>query len=254
MLLCVDIGNTQTHLGCFEGTSLRESWRIGTDAAATSDEIGTELLALLAAAGLDRGHVQGTIVSTVVPQLGPAWSATAQRYLGEAPLVVGPELRSGMAIRIDNPPELGSDRLVNAIAAYERFGRRCVSVDFGTSINFDAVSDDGDYLGGAIAPGLDVSLGALVGRAAKLPRIDLNEPGRAIGKGTAEAIRSGFVHGFAGLIDRIAERMEEELGGAVEFVATGGQAGVVVPHCRRIERIDELLTLTGLRLIWERNR
>ncbi len=258
MLLAVDIGNTQTHIGCFEGETLRESWRLATEAHATSDELGVKLLAFLGATGVDPDSIDGTIISTVVPQLGPAWEQMSERYLAERPLLVGTELRSGMPIRIDNPKELGSDRLVNAIAAYELFGGGCVAVDFGTSINFDAVSADGEYLGGAIAPGLEVSMQALVGRTAKLPRIDLASPGRAIGRGTVEAIKSGFVYGFAGLIDGIARRIERELtaelGGEVRFVATGGQAGVIAPYCESIDTVDELLTLTGLRLIWERNR
>ncbi len=255
MLLAVDIGNTQTHIGLFaDGDELAQSWRLATRAIATSDEVGIAMLALLEASGIDRGAIDGVIVSTVVPQLAAAYEAMAERYLDAPQLRVGSELRSGMAIRIDNPPELGSDRLVNAIAAYERFGAACVSVDFGTSINFDAVSDAGEYLGGAIAPGLEISMQALVGRAAKLPRIDLADPGRAIGRGTIEAIKSGFVYGFAGLMDGIAERMAEELGGDVSFVATGGQAGLIVPYCRTIHTVDESLTLTGLRLVWERNQ
>lgn len=255
MLLAVDIGNTQTHVGLFEeGTDLADSWRLATNATTTSDEIGIKLVDMLTAGGHDPAAATGVIVSTVVPQLAAAYERMAERYLKAPLLTVGTDLRSGMAIRIDNPRELGSDRLVNAIAAYDRFGSACVSVDFGTSINFDAVSEDGEYLGGAIAPGLEVSMQALVGRTAKLPRIDLADPGRAIGKGTVEAIKSGFVYGFAGLMDGIATRMAGELGGDVEFIATGGQAGMIVPHCETIDTIDDHLTLTGLRLVWERNQ
>jgi len=255
MLLAVDIGNTQTHVGLFEaGEELADSWRLATNATTTSDEIGIKLVDMLTAAGYDPTAASGVIVSTVVPQLATAYERMAARYLRAPILLVGTDLKSGMAIRIDNPRELGSDRLVNAIAAYDRFGSACVSVDFGTSINFDAVSDEGEYLGGAIAPGLEISMQALVGRTAKLPRIDLADPGRAIGKGTIEAIKSGFVYGFAGLMDGLAGRMQEELGGDVSFIATGGQAGLIVPYCERIDAIDDHLTLTGLRLVWERNQ
>jgi len=255
MLLAVDIGNTQTHVGLFgAGEELSDSWRLATNATTTSDEIGIKLVDMLTAGGYDPTAADGVIVSSVVPQLAAAYERMAERYLKAPLLLVGTDLKSGMAIRIDNPLELGSDRLVNAIAAYERFGSACVSVDFGTSINFDAVSDDGEYLGGAIAPGLEISMQALVGRTAKLPRIDLADPGRAIGKGTIEAIKSGFVYGFAGLMDGIAGRMQDELGGEPSFIATGGQAGLIVPYCHRIDAIDDHLTLTGLRLVWERNQ
>ncbi len=255
MLLAVDIGNTQTHIGFFEADGeLSDSWRLGTNASVTSDELGITLLAVLEAAGKEARAIEGVIVSTVVPQLASSYEGMSARYLGAPQMLVGPELRSGMPIRIDNPLELGSDRLVNAIAAYERFGSACVSIDFGTSINFDAVSAAGEYKGGAIAPGLEVSLQALVGRTAKLPRIDLADPGRAVGRGTIEAIKSGFVYGFAGLMDGIAARMAEELGGDVSYIATGGQAGLIVPYCKTIHALDEHLTLTGLRLVWERNR
>jgi type III pantothenate kinase len=158
-----------------------------------------------------------------------------------------------MAIRIDNPYEVGADRLVNAVAAYERFGEACVVVDFGTGINFDAISDAGEYLGGAIAPGVEISLTALTERGARIPRIDLEDPETAIGKSTRGAIQSGVVYGFAGLIDGVARRIEAELGEGVPFIATGGLAAAIVPFCEMIEEVDDLLTLTGLRLIHERN-
>ena len=176
-----------------------------------------------------------------------------ERYFDAPCLPSGPGIKTGMAIRIDNPYEVGADRLVNAVAAYERIGAACIVVDFGTGINFDAVSGDGDYLGGAIAPGVEISLTALTERGARIPRIDLDEPEAAIGKSTRGAIQSGVIFGFAGLIDGIARRIARELGGEPTIIATGGLANAIAPFCETIDEIDDLLTLTGLRLIWERN-
>ena len=253
-LLAVDVGNTQTHIGAFEGAELIHSWRLATRAQATEDELGIAIGGLVASQGLGFDGIDGAIVSSVVPRLGPSYERMTRRYPGCRFLLVGSGVKTGMAIRIDNPRELGSDRLVNAVAAYERFGGRCLAVDFGTSINFDAVSDAGEYMGGAIGPGLEVSMAALTGRAARLPTIDLTDVGTAIGSNTADAIRSGFVLGFAGLVDGIASRAIGELGRGTEVVATGGLAHLIVPHCETIDEVDEELTLTGLRLIWERNQ
>lgn len=254
MLLAVDIGNTQTHLGAFDGAELMQSWRLATRAEATGDEVGVAIGGLLDSRGVDLGAIDGAIVSTVVPQLGSAYERMAEDYLGRRCLLVGAGTRTGMPIRIDNPRELGSDRLVNAVAAYDRFGGRCLAVDFGTSTNFDAVSADGEYLGGAIGPGLEISMAALHSKAAKLPTVDLVGTDAAIGSNTVAAIRSGFVFGFAGLVDGIATRAIEQLGPGTSVVATGGLAHVIAPHCETVDEVDELLTLTGLRLIWERNR
>jgi type III pantothenate kinase len=178
----------------------------------------------------------------------------SQRHLGGEWLMVGPSVRTGMPIQVDNPHELGADRLVNAVAAYDRVGGACVAVDFGTSTNFDVVSAAGEYLGGVIGPGVEISMEALTERTAKLPRIDLSEPGRAIGKNTQEAIQAGVVHGFAGLVDGIAGRVAAELGDSARVIATGGLAPAIVPFCATIDEVDDLLTLTGLRLIYDRNR
>jgi type III pantothenate kinase len=253
MLLAVDVGNTQTHFGTFRGEELVEHWRFATIPGSTGDEIGAALRNLLELRGVSFGDIDSSIVSTTVPELGEAWRAVGHDHLGSEPLIVGPGVKTGMSLQYDNPKEIGPDRLVNAVAAYARFGDACVVVDFGTAITFDPVSADGEYLGGVIAPGVDVSLKALSDRAARLPNVDLTEPRQVIGKSTVEAIRSGVVYGFAGLVDGILERLEAELGEGLDVVATGGLAHVIVPSCRRVSEIDDMLTLTGLRLIHELN-
>ncbi len=253
MLLAIDVGNTNTHLGAFRGDRLAEHWRFQTRAGATGDELAERITGLLALSEIETGEVDGLIVSSVVPPLGGEYEAMAARYLSCRFLTVGPQIKTGMPIRIDSPQEVGADRLVNAVAAYERIGGACVVVDFGTGINFDAVSAAGEYLGGAIAPGVEISLTALTERGARIPRIDLAEPGSAIGKSTRAAIQSGVIFGFAGMIDGIARRVERELGGEPVFIATGGLAAAIAPFCETIDEVDDLLTLTGLRLIWELN-
>jgi type III pantothenate kinase len=254
VLLAIDVGNTQTHLGAFRGAELAEHWRFQTRAGATGDELAERISGLLPLSGVEPRAVEAIVVSSVVPPLGSEYEAMASRYFDAPCLAVGPGVKTGMAIRIDNPYEVGADRLVNAVAAYERIGGACVVVDFGTGINFDAVSADGEYLGGAIAPGVEISLSALAERGARIPRIDLAEPESAIGKSTRAAIQSGVIFGFAGLIDGVARRIERELGGEPTLIATGGLAHAIVPFCERIDEVDDLLTLTGLRLVWERNR
>lgn len=253
MLLAVDIGNTQTHIGAFDGDAMAHDWRIPTDPHATADALAVTLTTLLALEEVGLAQIDGAIVSTVVPQLAPEYELFADRYLA-AYLHVGPNLKTGMAIHVDNPHELGADRLVNAVAAYDRCGGACVTADFGTSTNFDVVSAGGDYLGGVIGPGLEVSLEALTSRAAKLPRIDVSAPSSAIGKHTTAAIQSGFAYGFAGLVDGINRRLAAELDAEPRFLATGGLAETIAPLCETIDEVDPMLTLTGLRLIWEMNR
>jgi type III pantothenate kinase len=253
MLLAVDVGNTQTHLGAFEGKRLGEHWRFQTRSGATGDELAERIAGLLALSGIRLADIDAVCVSSVVPPLGAQYEQLTERYLGSAAfLAVEPGVKTGMAVRIDNPLEVGADRLVNAVAAYDRIGGACVVVDFGTGINFDAVSEEGEYLGGAIAPGLEISLSALVERAARIPRIDLDQPETAIGRSSRAAIQSGVVFGFAGLIDGVVRRIEEELGAAA-LLATGGLASSIVPFTETIEEVDEMLTLKGLRLIHERN-
>ncbi len=254
MLLAVDIGNTQTHLGAFREDRLAEHWRFRTVSGATGDEIAERIAGLLGLSGIEMGEVDALVVSSVVPPLGSQYEAIAARYFHAPCLTVGPGVKTGMAIRIDNPYEVGADRLVNSVAAFERIGGACVVVDFGTGINFDVVSAAGEYLGGAIAPGVEISLTALTERGARIGRIELGDPEAAIGKSTSGAIQSGVIFGFAGLIDGIARRIESELGGEPTMIATGGLASTIVPFCETIDEVDDLLTLTGLRLIWDRNK
>src|ERR671939_1472532 len=243
MLLVVDVGNTQTHLGTFEGDELIEHWRFATVRSSTADELGAALRSLLALRGLGLDDVDASIVSSTVPQLRPEWTEMARRYLGHTMPVVGPGVRTGMPIRYDNPREIGPDRLVNAVAGYERAGGPCVVVDFGTAVTHDVVSASGEYLGGVIFPGVEISLEALTERAAALPRVDLVEPRSLIGKSTVDAIRSGFLFGYAAMVDGIVGRLRDELGDDLRTVATGGLAPLVVPYCDSLDVVDDLLTL-----------
>jgi type III pantothenate kinase len=254
MLLVVDVGNTQTHFGLWAEHELQEHWRFATVRDSTSDELGAALLNLLALRGFGFGDVDKSILSSTVPQLVEQWTQMAARYLGHHMLAVGPSIRTGMPIRIDNPREVGADRLVNAVAAYDRLGGPCIVVDFGTAITYDAVSEAGEYLGGIISPGAEISIEALYDRAAKLPRVEIAEPRSLIGKSTVDAIRSGIVFGFAGQVEGIVRRLREELGPSTPVIATGGLVRAVVPFTlETIDEIDDLLTLRGLRLIYERN-
>ena len=253
MLLAVDVGNTQTHFGAYEGERLLEHWRFATVRSSTADELGAALSNLLELRGYGFGDLDASIVSSTVPQLEPEWIAVAERYLGHQMLAVGPGTRTGMAIRYDNPREIGADRLVNAVALRDRFDGLAVCVDFGTATTFDVVSAEAEYLGGSLMTGIEISLEALSERGARLPKIELAPPRSVIGKNTIDAIRSGVVYGYAGAIDAILRRIYDELGEAAQVVATGGLARLVVPYSEEIEEVDDLLTLTGLRLLHERN-
>jgi type III pantothenate kinase len=252
VLLAVDVGNTQTHLGAFDGERLAEHWRFQTRSGATGDELAERIGGLFTLCGMSLKGIDTVCVSSVVPPLGSQYEQLSERYLGAECLTIGPGVKTGMPIRIDNPLEVGADRLVNSIAAYERFQEACIVVDFGTGINIDVVSAEGEYLGGAIGPGLEISLTALIDRAARITRIDLEAPEAAIGRSSRAAIQSGFVFGFAGMIDGIVRRIEEELPDP-RLLATGGLAKTIVPFTETIEEVDDMLTLKGLRLIHERN-
>ena len=253
MLLAIDVGNTQTHVGLYREEGLLEHWRFHTARTATADELALVFNALLALRELRLSDVHAAIVSCVVPGLSQEYDQMRARYLGGKGALVGPAMKTGMPIRIDNPRELGADRLVNAVAAYDRVGGACIAVDFGTALNYDVVSADGEYLGGVISPGIEISLEALSQRAAALPKVSLATPRAAIGRGTLEAIQSGVVFGYAGQVDGLLGRLREELGEEATAIATGGFAGAIVPHCEQVDEVDDLLTLEGLRIIWERN-
>ena len=254
MLLAIDVGNTQTHIGAYRGEELLEHWRFATRREATGDELATTLVALLALRGHTLQDVDGAIVSSVVPQLAHEYEHVSERYFAGSLLLVGPGVRSGVPIRTENPHEVGADRLVNAVAAYDRVGSACVVVDFGTTINYDVVSDEGELLGAIFTPGVEISLAALAARAARLPNVDIEPPRELIGRSTVASIQSGVVYGFAGQVDGIVGRLREELGQEITAIATGGLASSIAPFCDQIDETDDLLTLTGLRLIWERNR
>ena len=253
MHLAVDVGNTQTVLGLFEGDHLDGHWRVSTDPHLTADELGVKIAGLLSLQGLTWSDVEDMIVSSVVPALSDAYEALAAGVLGAPPKVVGPGLKTGMPVRYDNPHEVGADRIVNAVAAYEAFGGPVIVVDFGTATTLDVVDADGAYRGGAIAPGVETSAEALFAKAARLSKVDLDPPERVIGRNTRESVQSGLLVGEAVMVDGLVSRIRAELGARATVVATGGLAERMAQLCETVEHVDPDLTLKGLMIVYARN-
>ena len=253
MLLAVDVGNTQTVFGLYDGEHLAEHWRVATEAERTGDELGVLVGRLLELHDAGFEDVGGVCLSSTVPPLVRAYEELVRDYLDARLLVIGPGTRTGIPIVYDDPREVGPDRIVNAVAARERYGAPCIVVDFGTSTNFDIVSAAGEYVGGVLAPGIEASMDALFARAARLVKVDFSAPPSVIGKTTVGGLQSGLVYGFAGQVDGIVKRIRGELEAKAPVIATGGLAELIAPHAETIDRVDPLLTLEGLRLVWERN-
>ena len=259
MLLVLDVGNTNTVLGVFDISSggparLIAHWRVSTTKTQTVDEYGVLFRNLFAMNRLEFTAVKGTVISSVVPPLDSILREVCERYFQSRPLFIEPGVKTGMPVHYDNPAEVGADRIVNSVAAFENYGGPCIIVDFGTATTFDVVSKKGEYLGGVITPGIGISADALFSRTARLPRVDVRKPPRVLATNTVNSVQSGLYYGYLGLIDGILERLMHELGGDVKVVATGGLAPLMGEGSKYIEKVDDLLTLEGLRIIYERNQ
>ncbi|MDI6869744.1 MAG: type III pantothenate kinase [Bacillota bacterium] len=253
MLLVVNINNTNTSLGVYDGERLVKDWRVATVASRTVDEIGLLFCNLMALGGVDREQIDGVAAASVVPPVVPTWEEAIRRYLAVEPLWVGPGVKTGVPIRYENPKEVGADRIVNAVATIARWGTPAIAIDFGTATTFDAISAQGEYLGGAICPGLGIAADALFSRTAKLPRVEFLRPEKVIGKTTVASIQAGLMYGTVGQVREITRRMAGEIGGRPKVIATGGLAPVIAGDVPEIDAVDPHLTLEGLRLVWERN-